>query len=111
MLSQSDLQAIDQRIEFWAEVTVWALAVLLHNQDERLTAMAADLTALQNEVAQNGDVIASAVTLLQGLKAALDEALASGDPAAIQAVVDQLDAQTQSLADAVAANTPTTPAP
>ena len=73
--------------------------------------MAADLTALQDEVTQNGDVISSAVTLLNGLSQQLKDALAANDPAAIQAVVDQLDANTQSLADAVTANTPAAPTP
>lgn len=58
---------------------------------------------------------ASAVALLQGLKSALDAALALGDPAtivaAVQAVSDKIGTDTQTLADAVAANTPATPAP
>lgn len=52
-------------------------------------------------------VINSAVTLLQGLKAKLDEAIANGlDPAEVQAISDEIGAHTQALADAVAANTP-----
>jgi len=71
----------------------------------------ADLTQIQNDVAANGDVVQSAVTLLQGLKAQLDEAIASNDPAALAELSAALEQQTQSLADAVTANTPAAPAP
>ena len=69
----------------------------------------ADLTDLQTEVTQNTDVVASAVSLLNGLSQQLKDALAANDPAAVQALVDQLDANTATLADAVAANTPAAP--
>ena len=65
------------------------------------------LDALTAQVAKNTEVDESAIVLLQGLKAKLDEAITSGDPAAIQALSDQLGASTQKLADAVAANTTT----
>ena len=71
----------------------------------------ADLTQIQNDVAANGDVVQSAVTLLQGLKAQLDEAIASNDPAALAELSAALEQQTQSLADAVTANTPAAPTP
>ena len=45
----------------------------------------ADLAAA---VAAESGVISSAVVLLAGLKAALDEAIAANDPAAVQAVAD-----------------------
>jgi hypothetical protein len=57
-------------------------------------------------VSENGDAVGSAIALLNGLSQALKDALAANDPAAIQALVDQLDAQTGDLATAVAANTP-----
>lgn len=57
--------------------------------------------------------VSSAVGLLGELKAALDEALATGDPAALQAISDQLAAhqatlaaEATALAEAVVANTP-----
>jgi len=67
----------------------------------------ADLARLQTEVAENGDAIASATTLLEGLSQALRDA--ATDPAAVTALADQLDAQTNALAAAVAANTPADP--
>lgn len=64
----------------------------------------ADLTKLQEEVQENGTVIGSAITLLNGLKAQLDAA--GTDPEALKALSDQLDSQSNALAAAVAANTP-----
>jgi hypothetical protein len=61
---------------------------------------------LQAEVAKVKSVEASAITLLQGLSQLLKDAIASGNPAAIQAVVTDLDASATALADAVTANTP-----
>jgi hypothetical protein len=67
------------------------------------------LTDLQAQVAANTTVTDSAVTLIQGLKASLDAAIASGDPAALTALSAQLGTETQKLADAVSANTPVDP--
>lgn len=61
----------------------------------------ADLAALQASVDSQSSVIDGAVALIQGLSQALKDAIASNDPAAIQAVVDQLDANTSELATAV----------
>lgn len=71
----------------------------------------ATLADLQTKVTNNTTVISSALTLIQGLKAQLDAAIASNDPAALQALSDQLDSADSSLAAAVAANTPAAPAP
>lgn len=64
----------------------------------------ADLARLQTEVSENGDAIASAVTLLGGLAQALRDV--ATDPAAVTALADSLDAQTNALAAAVVENTP-----
>ncbi len=80
-------------------------------------------TQLQADVAAEGTVIDSAIALINGftttvtdLKTQLAAAIAANDPAAIQGVLDtitatetDLKAKTQSLADAVAANTPAAP--
>lgn len=69
--------------------------------------VAGELAALQAQVAQNTTVIESAITLIQGIKAALDAAIASGNPQALTDLSATLGAEDQKLADAVAANTPT----
>lgn len=69
----------------------------------------AALDDLKTAVAQNRDVTESAITLLQGLKQKLDDAIASGDPAALTQLSADLGSETTRLADAVSANTPATP--
>jgi len=49
----------------------------------------------------------SAIALLNGLAAQLREI--ATDPAKVQALADQLDANTKELSEAVTANTPATP--
>lgn len=68
--------------------------------------MTAQLAALQAQVTQTDTVIASAITLIQGIAAQL-EAI-KDDPAAIAALAADLHTQTDALAAAVAANTPST---
>lgn len=70
----------------------------------KLKHMATDLTALTAAVAKDTEVDESAITLLNGLKAALDAA--GTDPVALKALSDQIGANTDKLAAAVAANTP-----
>jgi len=71
-----------------------------------VTQMAGELDTLESDVTAQTDVIQSAVTLLSGLKAALDAAIASGDMSRVAAVNAQIESQTQALSAAVAANTP-----
>ena len=84
-------------------VNPFRLLLEIHAQGEINMAALDSLTAA---VAKNDEVINSAVTLLQGLKTKLDDAIASGDPTKIQALSDALGTETTKLADAVAANTP-----
>lgn len=84
-----------QRIEM-------ALSVL----NGRVIVMAGELDALEAQVAQENTVIDSAITLLSQLHTMLQDAINSGNPARIQAVVDEIAAKQQALADAVTANTP-----
>jgi predicted nucleic acid-binding Zn-ribbon protein len=67
-------------------------------------AMATDLTRLTTEVTENSSAIDSAVTLIEGLAEQIRQ-LAT-DPAALNALADQLDASSNRLAAAVQANTP-----
>ena len=62
------------------------------------------LDSLTDEVAQTRAVAASAVVLINGLSDKLDEALASNDPAAVQALADDLRASREALAAAVTNN-------
>jgi hypothetical protein len=63
------------------------------------------LDQLTVDVQENMDAVASAVVLLQGLKAKLDEA--GVDPVKLAELSAALDSNTKALADAVVANTPT----
>lgn len=67
--------------------------------------MPTDFTELENEVAEDKTVKESAITLLTGLKAALDAA--GTDPVKLKALSDSLSSNTDALAAAVLANTPT----
>jgi hypothetical protein len=73
----------------------------------RLRKIMATLDDLIAKVTALTAVDDSVVALLTDLKDKLDAAIASGDPAKIQAISDALGEQTQRLADAVTANTPT----
>jgi hypothetical protein len=85
--------------------TVAALAALT----QEIRRMAGTMADLQAAVTRNTTVTSSALTLIQGLSAQLKAA--QGDPAAIQAVIEQLDNADTGLAAAVAANTPAAPTP
>jgi len=67
------------------------------------------LTDLQAAVAAEDTVIASAVTLIQGIPALI--AAAGTDPAALTALQSDITAQATALAAAVAANTPAATTP
>lgn len=66
-----------------------------------------DITAA---VAAETSIVQSAALLLASLHDQLTAALATADPAKIQAVVDQIGVNSAALAAAVAANTPAAPA-
>jgi len=68
-----------------------------------------DFAALQAKVANETTVEASAITLLQGLKSQLDALAAAGTPVTsdqINALSQQIDTNSSTLAAAVTANTP-----
>jgi hypothetical protein len=82
---------------------------------ERLSEMEMTLMSaiddLKADVAANRTVVDSAITLLNGLHQQLMDAIASGDPAALTGLADDLKSQTDALASAVAANTSAPPQP
>ncbi len=88
------------RIEHGLNVVLDVLTIILTKEN----LIMATLQDLQAAVAAEQGVVQSAITLLGGLHDQLVAALAQNDPAAIQAVVDSINTQKQSLADAVAAN-------
>jgi hypothetical protein len=76
--------------------------LIIQNHEEIM----ATLAELNAAVARNTDAEDSVVTLLQGISQQLKDAKASNDPAAIDAVIAQLDANTAKAAAAVVENTP-----
>lgn len=80
-------------------------AKILANQEKIMATVA----QVQADVTAEDTVIDSAVTLLQGLSAALTAA--GTDPAALDALKADIDAKTAVLAAAVVANTPGAPSP
>lgn len=85
-----------------------ASAILLKLDQMEKNIMAA-IDDLQADVAAEDTVIDSAVTLIQGFAAQL--AAAGTDPTKLAALRSDIQTRTQSLAQAVAANTPAAPAP
>ena len=71
--------------------------------------MTKQLDDLAAAVARDAEVNQSAITLLQGLKAKLEEA--GTDPVKLQTLIDALGTQQDALAAAVVANTPAAPTP
>lgn len=65
-----------------------------------------ELETLKAKVAESVTVQKSAVILLDGIKAKLDAAIASGDPAALAQLSADLGTETADLAAAVSRNTP-----
>lgn len=69
--------------------------------------MAGELDALKGEVSRNTDVDQSAIVLLNGLSAKIQELINNGsNPADLQALADSLKGSSDSLAAAITANTP-----
>lgn len=62
-----------------------------------------DLKVLEDQVRVNTEVNASAVILIQGIAAKLQET--AGDPVKVQALADELRASAETLGAAVQANT------
>jgi hypothetical protein len=76
--------------------------------------MAVDLSGLQAAVARNTSVDASAVVLIRGISQRIKDAIAADDIADatnINALVTELDASSDKLADAVTQNTTPEPTP
>lgn len=81
------------------------IVTALNTIQRRLYGMAGELAQLQADVAAERTVVDSAIVLLNGLAAKLDEAIANNNPQALADLSTEVKAQTQALADAVTANT------
>ena len=79
------------------------LTAQLRDMEKRLSAQ---MDSLTTNVRNMTTVVDSVLALLTGLSKRLSDALASGDPVALQALADEVAADSQKLADAVVANTP-----
>jgi hypothetical protein len=78
-----------------------ALKVTQHRQGRKLMA---DLSRITANVAANGTVIGSAVTLIEQIAEALRNA--GSDQGAIDALANDLEAQATALSEAIVRNTP-----
>jgi len=76
---------------------------------EKEKATMATLADIKAKVDAEKTVEDSIVTLLTSVSQQLKDAIASNDPAAMQAIADELDANTAALSAAVTANTPAAP--
>lgn len=85
----------------------WAVLEELHHLKREIHHMALDLTQLQADVAAETTIDQSAIQLLNTLAQELRDSI--GDPAALDALASQIEANSANLAAAVAANT--APAP
>lgn len=94
---------VDNQINDKLDAILVALEALTITGEETM----ADLSVLTSEVTNNTDVVNSAVALIAGLADQIQAA--ATDPAAVQALADNLRANNQALASAVAANTPAAP--
>ena len=81
------------------------LSAIMVKEDQ----MAGELDALKAAVEAENTVIDSAITLLNGLKTALDAAIAAGNPQALTDLSTEIGAKAQALSDAVVQNTPVAP--
>jgi hypothetical protein len=78
----------------------------LQSINSRLDTIMATIADLQASVAKETDAENAVVLLLQGISKQLKDAQASGDPAALAAVITNIDANTAKLSQAVVDNTP-----
>lgn len=79
---------------------------VLNKLIKRIERIMTKLDDLNAAVARNTAVDDSVITLLEGIVQQLKDANASSDPAAIDKLIAQLDANTQKMTDAVTRNTP-----
>lgn len=104
LASKHDIRVLTKRIHDLHEHLIRGIQAILTAIQEGSTMVSQQLANLQAKVEQNNSVIDSAVTLLNGLSQQLRDI--KDDPAAIQALADQLDSKDTELATAITTNTP-----
>lgn len=90
---------------FWFETITEQLCYLCR----RINVMSIEVDKLRAQVEATSTVVDSAIALIQGIAARLDEL--KDDPVAIVALADELRADTDRLSAAVATYTPPAPPP
>ena len=93
----------------WLRVINARLARIEQQLNQLLTGetrQMATLDDVRTAIAGETSVVNAVTALLQQLSAQLKAALAAEDPAAIQSLIDEINTNANSLANAVAANTP-----
>lgn len=75
--------------------------------ENRMVIVMAKLDDLKAAIARNHDAENSVIELLKGISQQLKDAQAGGDPAALDAVIAEIEASTERLAAAVVENTST----
>jgi flagellin-specific chaperone FliS len=88
---------------YFHDTEVTRLLKKILKEEEKIMAT---MQELRSAVERNTSVDDSVLTLLSGISQQLKDAQAQNDPQAIQDVINQLDANTQKMTDAVSANTP-----
>jgi peptidoglycan hydrolase CwlO-like protein len=101
-----DAAMAEWRDEVRARLTLVTQLMQDYNQKviELMSGYDAALTDLRNQISNNNDAVQSAIILINGFNQRLEQA--GNDPEAIQALTQQLRAETNALAQAVANNTP-----
>ncbi len=109
LLSELDLiLTVQVLLAGWQIVLFLVLLARFKSLEET---MSAQFDALVAQVRAHKTVVDSAIALIRGLVVKLNECVASGaDPAAVQALADELSAKSAELAAAVQENTPAPPA-
>jgi vacuolar-type H+-ATPase subunit E/Vma4 len=121
-LANEKLGVVTRLLETLTDLVATTNALLAHMTTQEETAVAtmeelqAKIDEAIAEVQENSDVVASASAVMSSLSQQLSDALASaGTPdeavAAVQAVIDGLNANTGALAAAIEANTTPEPEP
>ena len=84
---------------------------ILIKLNKKVNTLMATIQELTAAVQRNTDIDDSVIALLNGIVQQLKDAQAMNDPAAIDALIVKLDANTAKMAEAVTANTPSNPFP